>query len=130
MSETEKQPDRSEVRGMAESSTGRSGRSLDTVFEILAARRRRYILYYLNDRPGESATLCELVNLVAAWERMTGNDLPPAHRQRVAASLRNDHLPALHDAGLIECGDETVSYRVSDGFLQRLLSCACITELP
>jgi DNA-binding transcriptional ArsR family regulator len=114
----------------AKPSTDESGRSLDAVFEILAARRRRYILYYLNDRPDECATFCELVDLVAAWERMTGIEPPSIHRRRVAASLRNDHLPALRDSGLIECEGDTVCYRVEDEFLQRLLSCAGITELP
>ncbi len=130
MSETERQYDGSESGGVTEPTTSECGRSLDTIFEVLAARRRRYVLYYLNDRPEECATLCELVDLVAEWERMTESDTPTIHRRRVAASLHNGHLPALRDAGLIEYKGDTIRYRVDDGFLQRLLSCAGITELP
>ena len=51
--------------------TGQDNR-LAMVFETLAARRRRYVLYYLNDRPEAETTLYELVDLVIAWEHMIG----------------------------------------------------------
>ena len=130
MSDTGWSHDGTEHSGTTTTLTNGSEESLDAVFEMLAARRRRYVLYYLNDRPEKDTTVCELVNLVAAWERMVGTDPPALHRRRVSASLRNDHLPALRDAGLVEYGGETVSYRVDGDFFHRLLSCAAITELP
>ena len=117
-------------REAAEPYTNRTGQSLGNVFETLAARRRRYVLYYLNDHPEAETTLYELVDLVIAWEHMIGIRSQLIHHRRVAASLHNCHLPALCDTGLIEYGDGIVSYRVNDEFLQKLLSRAATEELP
>lgn len=51
MSETTEQRDGNKIREVAEPYANRTGQSLGDIFETLAARRRRYVLCYLNDRP-------------------------------------------------------------------------------
>ena len=75
MSETTEHRDGNKIREAAEPYTNRTGQSLGDVFETLAARRRRYVLYYLNDHPEAETTLYELVDLIIAWETYDRNSL-------------------------------------------------------
>lgn len=83
--------------------------SLNLVFDLLAARRRRYALYYLSEAPDGVATVDEIVEHVLGLE--DGSE-EPAGRVEVRTALRHIHLPKLADAGVIEhdVRSETVRY--------------------
>lgn len=75
----------------------------DDVFEVLSNARRRCALHYLKQQGDRRVSLRELVDYVAAWE----NDTSPANvdsteRKRVYTALRQNHLPRLEAAGIIE----------------------------
>ncbi|WP_265111677.1 DUF7344 domain-containing protein [Halosolutus halophilus] len=80
--------------------------SLDTIYGLLAASWRRYILYYLldNDRANVEGLSLQL----AAWE----NDEPvtavsEADRKDVVVSLLHSHLPKLESHGVVEYDDRS-----------------------
>lgn len=72
-----------------------------TVVEALRNQRRRYALYYLQNHDAP-VTLDELVEQVAAWERVTmADDAGASHRKSVYSSLHRTHLPYLEGLGLV-----------------------------
>ncbi|MFC6907118.1 DUF7344 domain-containing protein [Halalkalicoccus tibetensis] len=90
---------------MAHGSTKQhSSLSLDTVFELLANKRRRFALYSLLDsseNPIEFETLVEdVATLEAAILR---ESLTRELYQNVAADLYQWHLPVLSDVGTVDC---------------------------
>jgi len=92
--------------------------ALDTAFDLLATERRRHALYCLREADG-SMPLLELVDRVVEREA----DVPGDHRERVAVSLGQVHLPKLDDAGVIDfdAHEEFVAHRgdpVVDQFLE------------
>lgn len=89
----------------AGSDHGSRARSLDSVFEILVAERRRNALYVLFRRSGP-VEFDSLADEVASLEG--------ADPQRVAASLHNVHLPKLADAGLARYDAEAGTVRLAD----------------
>lgn len=84
--------------------------SLDIVFDVLADRRRRYVLYYLHERPDGIASIDEIADHVVALE---GDVERSDHRVGIVTSLQHVHLPKLADSGMIEydARSETVRYR-------------------
>jgi len=79
----------------------RLGISQDTVFKILSARRRRYILHYLLEED-RTVGLRELSEQVAAWE----NDIPRSEvtrkqRMRTYTAFRQSHLPKMDVNGIV-----------------------------
>lgn len=83
-------------------STGRSDRSFDVAFDLLANRRRQHALACLCERPG-SIPLDELAEDVAARERWSPRTEPDDEEVRtVAVSLYHSHLPKLADAGVVD----------------------------
>ena len=81
----------------------RSGRavmelSLDAVFTILAARRRRILLGVLDDADG--CDLDDLVEWVATRERQLDGEEPS--RELLRNELRRVHLPLLADHRLLD----------------------------
>ena len=82
----------------------------DKVFEILSSRRRRMVLFYLR-KHGDTATVNDLAEQVAAWENDTDiEELTSQERKRVYVSLYQTHLPKLADTDLID-------YDVDDGIV-------------
>lgn len=78
---------------------------LDTVFALLADRRRRHLLYYLTRESGTgSVDVDELVSAVAEREQADA-DVDAAGvdvlRRRVELSLHHVHLPKLEGAGVV-----------------------------
>lgn len=71
---------------------------LDVFFRSLANSRRRFVLSYLLDDSGESATFEELVDGVVDAE----TDSPSPDRGSVEITLDHNHLPMLSELGLIE----------------------------
>lgn len=83
--------------------------SLDRVFELLSDRRRRYTLYYLNDRDDGVATVGELTDHVAALEsgrestdEGEGLGTESERKERIRTELRHVHLPKLAETGVVE----------------------------
>lgn len=75
----------------------------DDVFEVLSNPRRRCALHYLKQHQGRRVELRELVDHVAAWENDTSTaQIGSEERKRVYTALRQNHLPKLDDAGIVE----------------------------
>ena len=109
------------------------GSDLDVVYTVLSNRRRRYVLYHLNDLPSGSATVDELVELVAAWEEMTVDaEPPPDHKAIIERALLTSHLPAIDDAGLVEYDERSgaVKFYGASDLITRILDVGTIDELP
>jgi len=86
-------------------SRGSRDRSLDDVFEVLAAERRRYALYVLCRRSGKVA-VPELADAVASSAG--------ANPARVTAELYHVHLPKLAEEGVVEYDREDGIVRYED----------------
>lgn len=84
--------------------------STDTIYDLLADRRRRYLLYCLY-RYTNPVALPRVADCVTEWELSTPADEVPDERLRVYMSLYHDHLPKLGEAGVIEYSqtDDTVA---------------------
>jgi hypothetical protein len=81
-----------------------SSLSLDTVFELLANRRRRFALYSLTDAADGMVDLAALIEDVATLEAAQVERAITRHRYLdVGTDLYEWHLPVLTDVGLIEC---------------------------
>lgn len=83
-------------------------RSTDSLFDVMADARRRYVLTYLRD--SENATpRDELADAVLAWERGPEAEPTGSARENVALSLHHRHLPKLEQTGLAERTADGVS---------------------
>ena len=77
--------------------------SRDRVFELLSNRRRRLVLYYLQEQAGEDATVRELASEIAAWENGVETvAVTYKQRKRVYTSLYQSHLPKMDEYGVVE----------------------------
>lgn len=94
---------------------------LDETLELLASHRRRIVLKHVVESDG-SVTVGRLAELLAAAE---DDDVDPDSvsgqpRKRMYISLRQTHLDALQDAGVVVWDDET--NKVSEGSEARPLA--------
>ncbi|MFB6136562.1 MAG: hypothetical protein ABEJ04_07355 [Halobacteriaceae archaeon] len=82
---------------------------VDTMFELLSHRLRRYALYALTEGSADAADLDELVDFVVAHS----SGSRAQDRERVAVTLYHEHLPKLEDVGVVEYDErsETARYR-------------------
>jgi hypothetical protein len=81
-----------------------SSLSLDTVFELLANRRRRFALYSLTDADDGMVDLAALIEDVATLEAaLLERAITRRRYLDVGTDLYEWHLPVLTDVGLIEC---------------------------
>lgn len=86
------------------------------VFETLAARRRRYVLYYLLEAD-DAVSLSDLTALIAAVERgRPVGSVSTDRRRRVAVDLECTHLPMLEDRGFVEYDPESTLVTLAAGF--------------
>lgn len=98
--------------------------SLDTVFDVLRDRRRRYVLYNLNRSQRGVASVEEIVEFVVRMEE--GSE----HHEQVAEDLYHTHFPRLETAGIIDHDERTETIRYwSLPSLQEWLEHAEYTEL-
>jgi hypothetical protein len=91
---------------------------LDTVFALLADRRRRHLLYYLTRESGTgSVDVDELVSAVAEREQADA-DVDAAGvdvlRRRVELSLHHVHLPKLEGAGVVRFSEDAGRVELED----------------
>lgn len=90
----------------------------DTILELLANRRRRYLLYALRqyDAPIELSAIAERI---AGWE----HDIAPEEVERneyksVYVSSVQCHVPKLADAGVVEHDEENHSVVLGENYEQ------------
>lgn len=77
-------------------------KSLDEVFPLFTKKRRRFTLYYLEDR-GEPVTVEELAETIEDWESESGYDEIPDDRYwDVLLELKHKHLPKAAEVEFIE----------------------------
>jgi len=77
----------------------------DQIFRALVDRTRRYTLYLLLDR--RSMPTGELADVLTGWLHASGSGLAdPDDRGRLETELYHAHLPALVEAGLVECDEQ------------------------
>ncbi|MFC7114206.1 hypothetical protein ACFQH2_03410 [Natronoarchaeum sp. GCM10025703] len=72
------------------------------IFDLLSNHRRRYTIHFCKQQ-GETVTVSDLAEQVAAWELDKEIvELDSAERKRVYTSLQQTHLPTLDEAGMVE----------------------------
>lgn len=75
--------------------------SLDTLYDLLANRRRRYAISCLNDHG--SMALPDLADEVVCYENDAPiTEIPEDEVLRVYSSLWHAHIPKLAEAGVVE----------------------------
>lgn len=87
--------------------------SQDVIFHLLSSDRRRFVLEYLSDTPGE-VKLDELSTAMAAHE----NDLDPAEvdqtaQKRAYISLYQTHIPRMTEHGIVEYDNDSGDVRLT-----------------
>ncbi|WP_049928681.1 DUF7344 domain-containing protein [Halopiger goleimassiliensis] len=100
------------------SDQGEQELSADTILELLANRRRRYLLYALRGRE-EPIELSTLAERVAGWE----HDVPPDEVAKneyksVYVSSVQCHVPKLADAGVVDHDEDNHTVILGDNFDQ------------
>lgn len=79
------------------------GLSKSDIFDLLRNERRRFVLHYLKNNPGEEVTIGALADQVAAWEYgVSCEEVSSTQRKRVYTTLQQSHLPKMDDAGIVE----------------------------
>lgn len=98
--------------------------SIDEAFRLLADRRRRQAIRYLQAHGDGAVSVDELAAGIADLESAAGDGGEDAVR-RTAIELHHAHLPKLADADLVDFDvvDATVSYR-SHAVVEDLLRAA------
>lgn len=75
----------------------------DEVFDVLSNERRRYAYRYLDEHPGDTVSLRELTDHVAACEYgKPPRELTSEERNRVSTALNQFHLPKMDECGFVE----------------------------
>ena len=82
--------------------------SHEEVFEILANRRRRFVIHALK-RADDPPDVSELSRYVTAWEMgVDPEEVPYEERHNVHSTLRRVHLPKLTEADVVTVDEEDV----------------------
>lgn len=101
-------------------------------FEVLADRRRRYLLYYLRAREGP-VPLPVASRYVAAWERdVSPGSVTSEQCQRAYLDLYHAHVPFLEERDVVSYDQEagTLSLDGMDGRLAAYTDEAMADENP
>lgn len=92
------------------------GLSRDDMFEVLANQRRRCMLQFFL-RNETDVELDSLVDHIAATENdKSVSDVTTEERKRVRTALRQNHLPKMERAGLIEHHEESDRIELTETF--------------
>ncbi|GAB3022044.1 DUF7344 domain-containing protein [Natronobiforma cellulositropha] len=90
----------------------------DTILELLANRRRRYLLYALRGRD-EPIELSRLAEQVAGWEHNVHPDeVAKNDYKSVYVSSVQCHVPKLDDAGVVDHDEDNHTVILADNFGQ------------
>lgn len=102
---------------------------LDTVFYLLAHRRRRTAIGYLRsqDRPVDDEELVEAI----LRSEFAGSEpsIPQSRRQTVEIDVSHSHLPKLAAAGVVEQRDGGYAY-VGDPLVEEVLDALGSANVP
>lgn len=94
-----------ELEGKESTEQGSEELSHDEFFDLLSNHRRRYTLHYVTQK-GETATIGELSEQIAAWENeIKLETVSYDERKRVYTSLQQVHLPRMDKKGVVEFDD-------------------------
>ncbi len=86
--------------------------AVDSVFDVLRERDRRYVLYFLLEH--DRVTLPEVANVVTGWGHANAAEVADKDdRDDVATELRHRHLPVLLDSDFVEYDRSTESLSLS-----------------
>ncbi|AFZ72528.1 DUF7344 domain-containing protein [Natronobacterium gregoryi] len=92
--------------------------SADTILELLANRRRRYLLYALRGRE-DPIELSALAEQIAGWEHdVDPDEVAKNEYKSVYVSSVQCHVPKLADAGVVNHDEENHTVVLSDNFEQ------------
>lgn len=112
--------------------SGDGGHSLtERIFGALANKRRRYILYSLQDHGHMDVET--LATQIAVWEEdLSIEDVPEDIYESVLSNLLHSHLPKLADYGFIEYDPRSGAIRYTDvpSLLEEALSLFALAEKP
>lgn len=106
--------------------------SLSRIFDLLSEERRRYALYYLEQRE-EPVPVDELAERIAEWEDdPAALDLPENEYRGVEIELEHKHLPKASDAEFVEYNpeEEVVEVTGSPAEFSAILSVSETIERP
>ncbi|PCR89720.1 DUF7344 domain-containing protein [Natrinema ejinorense] len=99
---------------------GERADAVETALDLLANRRRRAVLEYLEE-VGGSATLTELAVEIATRETRTEPNVISDHadvssrdRRAVSISLHHTHIPKLANADVVDYATETETVTLRD----------------
>lgn len=76
--------------------------SVDNLFDALADRRRRKLLYSLRDHDGSLTFTDAAEELALVHCDSTKYDYPDEEIEQICASLHHDHVPKLEEQGLVD----------------------------
>lgn len=92
------------------------GLSRDELFDVLANQRRRCMLQFFL-RSETDVEFGRLVDHIAAWENeKSACEVTNQERKRVRTALRQNHLPKMEEAGLIEHHESTDQIELTEAF--------------
>ncbi|MFC7231863.1 hypothetical protein ACFQMM_11430 [Saliphagus sp. GCM10025308] len=90
----------------------------DVILELLANRRRRYLLYALRGRT-EPIELSKLAEEVAGWEHdVHPDEVAKNEYKSVYVSSVQCHVPKLADAGVVDHDEDNHTVILADNFEQ------------
>lgn len=88
--------------------------SLDDVLTVISNERRRYLLEYLQSRPGP-VPLSDAAEQIAAWENdTTVEDVSYSQRKSVYTSLLQFHCPKMDELDVIEFEQRDATVELAD----------------
>lgn len=106
--------------------------SLDEVFELLTPERRRYVLYYLEQRDGP-VEIKALAAKIQEWESDSSpSELPDDDYHDIVITLKHRHLPKAAQVEYIEYDPDasTIELTGSPMEMRAILSVARAIEQP
>lgn len=86
---------------------------LDRFLDVLADRRRRYLLYYLVARQDEAVEREELTEAVCEYERAGADTSDEPDPESVSTDLHHRVLPRLDDEGVLDYDTRQGTVRVT-----------------
>lgn len=86
----------------------------DDIYEVLANKRRRFVIHYLQHCKA-NAPLGEIAEHVAAWENeITISEVGSDERKNVYTSLQQFHLPKMEDLGIVTINERQGAVELSE----------------
>ncbi|MDJ1430539.1 hypothetical protein [Halostagnicola sp. A-GB9-2] len=103
--------------------------AIDSVFDILQERDRRYVLYFLLEH--DRVTVQDIANVVTGWVNANSSEMADKDdRDAIATDLRHRHLPVLIESSLVDYdrSTESVSLAPCPEPIRAIIERACSEE--